>query len=74
MLEGYFDLDFFEGDDLLRAKKRLLAVRAAVEIAKASVSATSQHPRSDRVEDSLAGVEKQIKSLADAIQEALDER
>lgn len=72
MLEGYFDLDALKGEELSKAKKRLLAVNAAAEIARSSVAASSQHSRSDRVEDSLAGVEKQIKSLADAIQDALE--
>lgn len=71
MLENYFKHGVAHTTD---EQKRLLAVQAALEIAKASVGADSQHPRSDRVEDSLKGVEKQIGSLADAIQGAIENK
>ena len=41
MLEGYFDLDGATGVDAAENHKRLLAVQAALEISKASVSAST---------------------------------
>ncbi|EMC8778317.1 hypothetical protein REJ26_000750 [Providencia stuartii] len=63
MLEGYHDHDGY--DDEVK-HKRLLAVRAALEIAKESVSPSIVRPQS-----SLSDVEAHIGSLADAIQNAL---
>ena len=52
-------------------KQRLIAVQAALEIAKASVSATSAITYSSRVRDDLNNVAEGVDKLADAIQEAL---
>ncbi|WP_215846729.1 hypothetical protein [Candidatus Pantoea bituminis] len=71
MLDGNFGVSS-SSENTNERRKRLLAVQAAVEIAKASVSASSEHPRSDRVEDSLKGAADKIEYLADAIQRALD--
>lgn len=70
MLENYYENGLISTTE---QEKRLIAVQAALEIAKASVAASSVHPRSDRVEDSLTGVADKIGSLADAIQAALIE-
>lgn len=67
MLDNYFGAR----DVSAEQKQRLLAVQAALEIVKASVGASSQHPRSDRVEDSLKGAADKIEYLADEIQKAL---
>lgn len=72
MIKNYFTNT--AGDQTSNEDKREIAVAAALEIAKSSVGADSQHPRSDRVEGSLRGVEQQISSLADAIQAALEKK
>lgn len=65
MLEGYF------GDrENEHERQRLLAVAAALEIAKASVSAGNGMSGA-RTEYDLQSVAKEIGSLADAIQRAL---
>ena len=66
MLENYF----WENEGREKAK-RLLAVQAALEIAKQSVGSTGQSSAS-RVDDDLNKVAKAISGLADAIQEALN--
>lgn len=63
MLLGYHDENGRKDED---SHKRLLAVQAALEIAKASVSPSTVRPQS-----SLSDVEAHISSLADAIQAAL---
>lgn len=67
MLEGYFT-----PSDGIQKKQRLLAVQAALEIAKASAGSTSANARSDKVEDDLDYVAQKVYLLADAIQAALD--
>lgn len=66
MLEGYFDLDGVKGPQVAENRKRLLAVQAALEVAKASASSGKgvMHSDLDQATDSIA-------KLADAIQEAL---
>ncbi|WBF47276.1 hypothetical protein [Serratia rubidaea] len=68
MLEQYF------GSDLKATyaqKQRLLAVQAALEIAKASASSSTAANRVDKVEFDLKSTATEIKALADAIQAAL---
>lgn len=66
MLEGYFWES--EGREKMR---RLLAVQAALEIAKQSVGNAQQAVHS-RADDDLSHVAKEVSNLADAIQAALD--
>jgi len=65
MLEGYFDLDGATGDQFLKKHKRLLAVQAALEIAKSN--SASQYVTND-----LDAVKSYISDVADAIQIALE--
>lgn len=66
MLDGYFN-----STDSRESKRRLLAVQAALEIAKASAGAAGANARTDKVEEDLRNVTKELKNLADAIQEVL---
>ncbi|EPY4031316.1 hypothetical protein ACXDG9_001332 [Klebsiella pneumoniae] len=54
-------------------RDRVLAVQAALEIAKASVGNTGASTIS-RVDDDLKAVAEQISNLADAIQAAIAKR
>ncbi|MDQ7883272.1 hypothetical protein [Atlantibacter hermannii] len=65
MLEGYFG-----EQDTEQNRQRLLAVAAALEIAKASVGAGNGMSGA-RTEYDLQSVAKEIGPLADAIQAAL---
>ncbi|MCS2158919.1 hypothetical protein MUU48_18720 [Scandinavium sp. H11S7] len=71
MLEGYFDLDDTTGPDASENRKRLLAVQAALEISKASVSASTANS-GIRSQMDLRNVAQEVASLADAIQDALE--
>lgn len=71
MLEGYFDLDGAIGADVVENRKRLLAVQAALEIAKAAVSATTANS-GIRSQMDLRNVSQEVATLADAIQDALE--
>jgi len=71
MLEGYFDLDGTTGPDVSENRKRLLAVQAALEISKASVSASTANS-GIRSQMDLRNVAQEVASLADAIQDALE--
>ncbi|MCS2148127.1 MULTISPECIES: hypothetical protein [Scandinavium] len=71
MLEGYFDLDGTTGPDASENRKRLLAVQAALEISKASVSASTANS-GIRSQMDLRNVAQEVASLADAIQDALE--
>lgn len=51
-------------------KQRIIALNAALELAKAALGSSSSNTNSTRVADSLNGVAKSIEALADAIQEA----
>lgn len=62
MLNGYFDMD----ESTPERDKRLLAVQAALEIIKASVTPSPVRPAG-----SLKDAEEHVASLADAIQNAL---
>ncbi|ENT2729508.1 MULTISPECIES: hypothetical protein [Salmonella] len=71
MLDGYFNHDGDSGDEFINKRKRLLAVQAALEIAKQSVGNYHQSTVS-RVNEDLAKTADGIERLADAIQAALD--
>jgi len=66
MLDGYFPAG--SGFD---KKQRLLAVQAALEVAKAAVGSGTSSTAS-RVDDDIANVAKEVSNLADAIQAALE--
>lgn len=51
-------------------RQRIIALNAALELAKAALEASSASGSSTRVADALEGVTKNIADLADAIQEA----
>jgi hypothetical protein len=67
MLDNYFGSAGVNRED----KQRLLAVQAALEIAKASAGASSANTRTDKVEEDLKNTAEKIGVLADAIQAAL---
>ncbi|WHU82995.1 hypothetical protein A7P61_17125 [Pantoea agglomerans pv. betae] len=69
MLKEYFE---YEGYDKDARHRRLIAVQAAMEIVKASVSATSASSSSSRVQNCLDGAAESIDRLADAIQAAIE--
>ena len=71
MLEGYFDLDNATGTEAVENRKRLLAVQAALEISKASVSASTANA-GIRSQMDLRNVAQEVSTLADAIQDALE--
>jgi len=71
MLEGYFDHDNATGADVAENRKRLLAVQAALEISKASVSASTANS-GIRSQMDLRNVAQEVSVLADAIQDALE--
>ena len=65
-------LDSYYGTGISRdQRQRLLAVQAALEIAKASVG-NFHASTASRADDDLKNVAKEISGLADAIQAALD--
>jgi hypothetical protein len=51
-------------------KQRVIALDAALELAKAALGASSANTNSTHVADALNGVAQNIEALADAIQEA----
>lgn len=71
MLDGYYDLDGTKGEKVATQRKRLLAVKAAVEIAKASAG-SSDNAAGARVGEDMKAAAAEIENLADAIQRALD--
>jgi len=70
MLEGYFPTHAGSGTTI-EQKQRLLAIQAALEIAKASAGATTSRSASDIISDDLKYAAQSIAVLADAIQAAL---
>ncbi|ANI82403.1 hypothetical protein [Kosakonia oryzae] len=70
MLEGYFDGTATTEEEGHSKRQRLLAVQAALEIAKASVSAATAFSGAKSGYD-LDHVTKKIEALADVIQTAL---
>lgn len=71
MLDGYFNHDGDSGEAFINKRKRLLAVQAALEIAKHSVGNHHQSTVS-RVNEDLSKTAAGIEGLADAIQAALE--
>lgn len=70
MVLNYFD--YQDGPKTEEQHKRIIAMAAALEIAKASASAPSTAGRSDKVENDLIFAAKEINTLAKAIQTFLD--
>ncbi|MCK8543172.1 hypothetical protein [Yersinia ruckeri] len=71
MLDGYYDLDGETGKSVATNRKRLLAMQAALEIAKASAG-SSDAANGARVGVDLTDTAENIGSLADAIQKAME--
>ena len=71
MLENYFSQVAKDQAEAIRLNQRLLAVQAALEIAKASVS-SSTAISGIKSDFDLDNVTKKIGALADAIQGALE--
>lgn len=71
MLENYFDKSSKTEQEAIQKNQRLLAVQAALEIAKASAGASGANARTDKVEEDLKFAAEKIGPLADAIQQAL---
>lgn len=72
MLDGYFKLDEDSGDVFIEKRKRLLAVQAALEIAKASAGSASGDSSGGTMYGDLNQAAEHIAKLADAIQDALE--
>lgn len=66
MLEGYFDYDKLTDEQSYEKRKRLMAVQAALEIAKQAAQAEGG------VYLSLVNTTQYLNECADAIQKALD--
>ncbi|MGR7806248.1 hypothetical protein ACU6ZY_20205 [Klebsiella aerogenes] len=73
MLENYFAQAAKDQAEAIKLNQRLLAVQAALEIAKAAVGATGAGVQS-KVTPDLKAVSSGINELADAIQAALDKK
>ncbi len=71
MLENYFSQVAKDQAEAIKLNQRLLAVQAALEIAKASVS-SSTAISGIKSDFDLDNVTKKIGALADAIQGALE--
>jgi len=71
MLENYYATGLGAKPTTSEERQRLAAVQAALQIAEASVSASSANTNSTRVQDSLDAVAKSVDKLADAIQAAI---
>lgn len=66
MLEGYYDADVDTA-----SKQRIIAVQAALELIKATLSDVND---GNGIAYQLETAEKRIKTLADAIQSAIEVR
>lgn len=72
MLQGYFDWDETNGSDPAAKRKRLMAVQAALDIAKASAGAAGGDAGVNKLKFDLSHAASHVGALADAIQAALD--
>lgn len=72
MLQGYYNSTDGRVSD--ENHKRILAMNAALEIAKASAAAQTACVRSDKVENDLKYAAQEIATLASAIQSFMDAR
>lgn len=71
MLETYFNT--VDSRVTNEQHKRIIAMQAALEFAKASATASTGLTRGDKVECDLQNAAKEIAGLAKAIQSYLDE-
>ncbi|WP_431021999.1 Methyl-accepting chemotaxis protein [Erwinia rhapontici] len=69
MLEKYFETPLGQETE---EHQRMVAVNAALEIAKASVSAPTAYTGANKTSADLDYVKDKINDLADAIQDALE--
>ncbi|WP_409248080.1 hypothetical protein [Enterobacter hormaechei] len=69
MLYKYFERDGLKDEE---KHKRMIAVSAALEVAKASVSASNSDAGLRKVECDLQYVSSSVNELADAIQRAIE--
>jgi len=72
MLQGYYDWDESTKGDPAAKRKRLMAVQAALEIAKASAGAAGGDAGVNKLKFDLSHAAIHVSTLADAIQAALD--
>jgi len=72
MLEGYFNDTSKTSEEAVAKNQRLLAVQAALEIIKVSVSAPSSYAGRDKLGKDIDIAKEKIDALADAIQGALE--
>ncbi|MDQ2127985.1 hypothetical protein R4I72_05920 [Leclercia adecarboxylata] len=70
MLQGYYNSTDGRVSD--ENHKRIVAMNAALEIAKASAAAQTACVRSDKVENDLKYAAQEIATLASAIQSFMD--
>lgn len=73
MLNDYFKYDPMGGEEGVKRRKRLLAVQAALEIAKVSVSSAGGNADSHKVMFDLQHLTEKLSDFADAIQDALED-
>ncbi|WP_369605644.1 hypothetical protein [Serratia marcescens] len=64
--------EYFWANEGREKQRRLLAVQAALEVAKASVGKSTSSVQPDQAKFDLKNVSEEIGALADAIQAALD--
>lgn len=69
MLDGYF-----VSSEGIEKKKRIIAVQAALEIVKASVSASCAYAGRDKLSKDMEATKEKISELADAIQAAIEKQ
>ncbi|HEM7577665.1 hypothetical protein QP585_14560 [Serratia ureilytica] len=70
MLKGYFKSDDARVSD--EQNKKIIAMSAALEIAKASAAAQTANSRTDKVENDLKYAAQEIETLAKAIRAFMD--
>lgn len=72
MLKDYFLNDKLTSEEYVERYKRLIAVQAAYELAKASASSAGGDAGAHKLKFDLEHATVNITKLADAIQEALE--
>lgn len=70
MLQGYFKST--DGSVSDEQHKKIIAMNAALEVAKASAAAQTACARSDKVENDLKYAAQEVATLAEAIQAYMD--
>lgn len=72
MFDEYFINDKLTSEEIVERHKRIIAVQAAYELAKASASAAGGNVGIDKLKFDLKHASSHISELADAIQAALE--